>query len=195
MSLAIPLVIGGAFVGSHLYDVTMRRTYNAKKARQYADSAKKPMLNFGSGTNKSSLWGPTLYGDINMDIAAEKEPIRNIIKNPFNYEKKVVFGDVETLKQFPNKFFGSALASHVIEHVDNPDELSYQLNRVAEKVFIVIPKCWLPTGWYWQHKWMWINGKKYPFVQNEKINSIQAKSLILPGALALLAYSTLRRKK
>ena len=67
----------GYVVGGYVYDVVWRPSKVAYDARQYAHSRNKPLLNVGAGTEHSSLraalLGPTLWGDVNVDIAAAAE--------------------------------------------------------------------------------------------------------------------------
>jgi hypothetical protein len=63
-ALAFMGFVGGAYV----CDVIIRRELAASRARAYAESVGKPMLNVGAGTPKTALFGPTTYGDVNCDL-------------------------------------------------------------------------------------------------------------------------------
>tara|TARA_Y100000310_G_scaffold315902_1_gene367020 strand:- start:602 stop:1132 length:531 start_codon:yes stop_codon:yes gene_type:complete len=48
---------------------------------------------------------------------------------------------------FPDKYFGAAFASHVLEHVCDPHEALSELNRVADQVFVPWPRPWRTISW------------------------------------------------
>ncbi len=113
-----------------------------RRARNFADRARKPLLNVGckSAYTKSS--------DINLDIEKRKVP-------------RFVRGDIQDLTMFDDKEFGAVYASHVLEHVDDPDTALKELHRVSENVFIITPLPIWPWSWlHPDHKWiMWGNRK------------------------------------
>jgi len=161
-------IAAGLFgVGAYVYDVLILPARKAKKAREEADDTDKPMLNVGAGTPGSSLraalFGNTTWGDVNMDIAAD----RGVRCGP----NSVCYGDVHKIP-YPDKHFGTAIASHVIEHVENPIGAIRELHRVADKVHVVVPKLWAPhTYLHPGHRWivtrdgramkLWILGSQY----------------------------------
>jgi len=138
----------GYVVGTYLADVVMHPRQIAKFARQEADRRQKPLLNVGAGTPTSSLsnalFGPQLVGDVNMDISTE---------NPHCRMDKVCYGDIMDIP-FSDKEFGAVLASHVIEHVDDPTKAFAELGRVADVSFVIVPKWWAPHTWLHPgHQW------------------------------------------
>ena len=150
-----------AYAGcAYVYDVLWRPHVVAKRARIDADLAGKPLLNIGAGTPGSSvrslLLGPTLWGDVNMDINAHRyAPVG---------PDSVCYGDAhdirnpETGEPYPDGFFGAVVASHVIEHVEDPDRALAELARVAhngaQNVHIIVPLWWCPHTWgHPGHRW------------------------------------------
>jgi hypothetical protein len=116
------------------------------------------MLNVGAGTWSSWLAGPLLGGDINCDISASK--IESCGK------KKVCYCDATDLSKYPDKYFGSLAALHILEHLDDPDAALREWERVSDKVFIVVPRWWsLLAFTHPGHMWYFSNGdpksKKY----------------------------------
>jgi len=115
-----------------------------------ADRLQKPLLNLGAGTEGSSLraalLGPTLWGDVNLDIAAPDAAMCG--------PDQVCWGDAHTLP-YPDKHFGSAILSHVLEHVDDPREVMAEVQRVTEgQIFVIVPKWWAPHTWHHPgHQW------------------------------------------
>ena len=54
---------------------------------------------------------------------------------------------------FPDKHFGAAFCSHVLEHVPDWKAAARELDRVADKVFIIVPKpIWMQTWLHPKHK-------------------------------------------
>ena len=103
---------------------------------------RKPILNAGCGHS--------VLGDINLDIIPRNAP-------------NFVLGDVQDLSQFKDKMFSSAICSHVLEHVDDPDKATRELHRVADNVFIIVPELYEMGAWFWhEHKWVFYGDKKMP---------------------------------
>jgi ubiquinone/menaquinone biosynthesis C-methylase UbiE len=93
---------------------------------------------------RTRLLGPTLWGDVNIDTAAAVDETSG-----------VEWGDVTDLSHYPDRHFGAAIASHVLEHVDDPDAALRELYRVTRgPVFVVLPSWWAPHTWlYLDHRW------------------------------------------
>lgn len=141
----LALWVGGAYVA----DVLVRPMEAADQARAYADSAGKPLLNVGAGTAgtslRSAVLGPTLWGDVNVDIAAP----RDVPHGP----TVVSYGDAEALP-FADKTFGAVIASHVVEHTERPAAVLAELERVADRSFVIVPRWWAPHTWaHPGHRW------------------------------------------
>lgn len=106
---------------------------------QATDAAKmtgKPLLNAGCGSAYVELI------DVNLDIALKKAP-------------NFLSGDIQNLWMFHNKQFGAVYASHVLEHVEDPDTALRELHRVAEHVFVITPLPLWPSAWLEpDHKWL-----------------------------------------
>ena len=111
-------------------------------AKGIAASLGKPLLNAGCG------YSFVEESDVNLDITPRNVP-------------RFVQGDIQDLSMFEDKRFGAAYASHVLEHVDDPDLASRELQRVADHVFIVTPFPIFPTAWFpLEHKWIFWREKK-----------------------------------
>ncbi len=113
------------------------------------------MLNVGCGMPGSSfrvfLLGSVLKGDVNLDLAAPKERrCESIVPSPGS---PPCYGDAMRIP-FPDKHFGAVLASHVLEHVDDPDQALREWRRVADRVFVLVPVWWAPHTWlHTGHQW------------------------------------------
>ena len=126
--------------GAYTYDVLWLPTQIAKIAREEADKRGGMLLNVGAGLPNSSvraiLLGPTLWGDVNVDLAAPKD----VPHGP----DQVSFGDAMNLP-FADKTFAACIASHLLEHVSDPEKAVAEMQRVTDgPVFLVVPKWWAP---------------------------------------------------
>jgi SAM-dependent methyltransferase len=136
--------LGVWIVGGYAWDVIVRSQLAANAAREHAASVGKPVLSVGAGTPQSSLaafLGFSPRGDINLDLAGEG-PCS--IGTPHG---TTCAGDAHDLSAFPDKHFGAVLATHILEHVDDPDRALSEWHRVADRVYVVTP------GWGWLHTW------------------------------------------
>lgn len=143
-------------VGGYVWDVLARPALVAQAARRAANG--RPLLNVGAGlphtSLRAALLGPTLWGDVNVDVAAP----RDVSHGP----GRVSFGDVQALP-FPDRSFGAAIASHVLEHVADPAAALVELHRVADHVFVVTPPWWTFHAWaHPGHRWLVVGGTPWP---------------------------------
>jgi hypothetical protein len=137
-------------VGAYVWDVLVIPAQVAREARAAANTFGGPLLNVGAGTPGSSLrvalFGPTLWGDCNVDIAAP----RDVTHGP----DRVSYGDALNLPFVDNQF-GAVIASHIVEHVEDPHAAVVEMQRVSRgPVYIIVPKWWNPVTWlYDDHRW------------------------------------------
>jgi len=112
------------------------------RAKRAARKARKLLLNAGCGSAYTEL------SDVNLDIITRE--VQNF-----------VHGDIQDLSMFKNKQFGAVYASHVLEHVEDPDSALRELKRVAENVFIITPCPLWPSAWlHPDHKWVFWGTRK-----------------------------------
>jgi SAM-dependent methyltransferase len=131
--------------------VALPRVYQAAEksatfeaALAAARSSGKPLLNAGCG-GEPWHWMSTDIAersDVNIDIVPRNVP-------------NFVQADLSDLSMFEDKTFGAAFCSHVIEHVDDPEAVAAELDRVADQVFILTPRWWdILTYLNPNHKWV-----------------------------------------
>ena len=134
----------GAFAAAaYIYDVLWIPSQIAKKARAEADELGGMLLNVGAGLPNSSvraiLVGPTLWGDVNVDLSAPKD----VPHGP----DQVSFGDAMNLP-FADNTFATCMASHLLEHVPDPEAAVKEMQRVTYgNVYLTVPKWWCPHTW------------------------------------------------
>jgi SAM-dependent methyltransferase len=113
-----------------------------KAAWVYARSRGKPVLNYGCGD--------TDLGDVNADITRRNLP---------NF---VLIDPSPSPTPFPDKYFGAAICSNVMEHVPDPEALRRELERVADRVFISLPNPVFAWSYFYpEHLWVFVRGKAY----------------------------------
>jgi len=138
------LKAGCLVAATYIIDVPIRRALIAKKARACADAKGLPLLNIGAGTNSTALFGATLYGDVNCDLNGSK-------KFPHGTAGQVTWADAQNLKDFKDGQFGAVLASHLLEHLPNPQQALKEWLRVVggdeKALFVVTPYWWAPHTW------------------------------------------------
>jgi SAM-dependent methyltransferase len=140
------------------------------EARKAARACNKPLLNVGckrSYTKKS---------DVNFDLVPRNVP-------------RFVQGDIQNMSMFGEKQFGAVYASHVLEHVADPEAALGELHRVAENVFVITPFPIFP--WVWLHpghRWIFWHTKKVCRVPGR----LRAATRKITGGLFKLAPARVR---
>ena len=134
----------GYCAATYALDVPMRREDAARAAKACARRRRRPLLNIGAGTPGTALFGSTLYGDINVDLAGLKG-VRH------GTPGVVTYADAQDLRAFPTGSMGAILSSHVLEHVPDPERAKREWLRVVggdpRALFVVTPSWWAPHTW------------------------------------------------
>lgn len=147
--------VAAALASTYVLDVPVRRALAARRARAYANARGLPLLNVGAGTGKSALFGATLYGDVNVDLAGRKDVAHGT-------RGVVTYADAQALP-FKDGQFGAVLASHVLEHLPDPQRALNEWLRVvggdSRALFVVTPSWWAPHTWlHAGHLWYFPDG-------------------------------------
>jgi SAM-dependent methyltransferase len=133
---------------AHLVSVTGYNGLVFRAARKTARVCGKPLLNVGC---KRSY---TERSDVNLDLVPRNVP-------------HFVRGDIQNLDMFTDKQFGAVYASHVLEHVEDPDTALLEMHRVAEHVFVITPLPIFPWAWFHpDHRWILWHTRKVCRVPN-----------------------------
>jgi len=141
------LIMGGVFAnwvfGRIVQASEKERAF--KEAYEYARSVNKRVLNAGCGSMPP-------FGDVNLDIVPRSVP-------------NFVLGNIEDMP-FEDKEFGACVASHVLEHVGNPEKALKECHRVADRVWIIEPPLWDVGTWLTPtHKWLIVRSSPIRFVR------------------------------
>jgi len=115
-----------------------------EQAREYADAVGKPLL--VAGAPKFQFNHPC--GDVTLDISPEMAAFCD--------------GEVADIRAipYPNRYFGAAYVSHVLEHLPSLDDAItalQELHRVADRVFIVSPHKSSLLAWLNPNHHLWIS--------------------------------------
>jgi len=134
----------GIYLGlTYLIDVPFRRWQISRKARSYANQRRLPLLNVGAGTSDTALFGTTLYGDVNCDLNGKKDCPHG--------PDVVTYADAQDLSDFKDGEFGAIFASHLLEHLPEPQRALQEWLRVVggdpEALFVITPSWWAPHTW------------------------------------------------
>jgi SAM-dependent methyltransferase len=100
-----------------------------RRAREAADRLGLPLLNFGCGTLRPYVD----LADVNADVVPRRVPNFVLVgrdgRLPFRDKSVVTF------------------CSHVLEHVERPEETLRELSRVSAALYVVLPKWWNLSAW------------------------------------------------
>ncbi len=161
LSVAIvgSLVAAGTWLGLELVMMPVGNQLRLQlitDARAYAASVGKPVLNVGCcgiGVGGIPQDDPRVRsaGDVNVDLRHEGV---SFIDGTVHMQ-----GSIYELP-FSDRQFGAVIAAHILEHLDDPDRALAELNRVADRAFILVPDWWLPSAWLFpDHRWVYFQGK------------------------------------
>jgi len=141
--LTVGVTVSSWLIGRVYQQVEKQKAFN--EAYAYAEQVKKPVLNAGCGSLPP-------YGDVNLDVVPKSVP-------------NFVLGDIEDMP-FEDKEFASCVASHVLEHTNDPEKALRECERVADRVWIIEPPLWDSGTWLTPtHKWLVIKGRSTKFVR------------------------------
>lgn len=143
-------------VSAHQGVVSLRmrreRDFAFADALQQRERSQKPLLVVG-GPYGSMITGRLLgipahgHGDVCLDLDPDSCG-----------EEHFVHGDIRNIP-FTDSFFGAAFCSHVLEHLATPDDcaLAYsELLRVADRVFVCVPKRDSVVAWLSREHFLWV---------------------------------------
>lgn len=139
-----------------LADLRRRREAYAE-ARIFSDQVSKPLLVVGA-----PLFGFSHpCGDVTIDL------------NPQRLRFCPTGGQVADVRAipYPDKYFGAAHCSHVLEHlhtVEDAERALSELNRVADKVWVVSPSKLSLIAWIYAQHHLWVTEKDGHFIIEQR---------------------------
>ena len=142
MKIAKLLKAGGLFAaGSYFIDALLRPAMAAKQARATAVAREKPLLEVshtGKSLRKMLLGNAPSVGDEHVEI-----------------------DDSTALLPYGDKEFGALIASHVLEHLEDPISALKEWERVADELFVIVPWWWTPHALFHPgHRWIFFGSAK-----------------------------------
>ena len=118
-----------------------------KKAKMKAMELGKPLLNAGCG---QIYWHAINEADVNLDNQERGVP-------------RFVLASIEDIP-YPDKYFGAVFCSHTLEHASDWRRSLSELHRIADNVYIIVPKpIWIGNWLNPHHKRVFTNGKVWEF--------------------------------
>jgi len=138
-----PITLVGALVAATVISTAVITATNhiltKKRAFNYARSlvGEKGIINLGAGPHRTLLA---------QTIAASPEVVANLDIVP-NGLPHFTQWDIEKGLPFSDKIFDVALASHVLEHLDDWEFALSEACRVADRVVVVLPHPLSIGGW------------------------------------------------
>jgi len=137
------LALAGGYLGlSYVKAVGVDPVRVLREARAYCDRVGKPLLDVGCGTRRSSvrvrLFGYPDIADVACDPSAPRRQCAPRVP---------CYCDAYSLP-WPDRHFGAVVCSHVLANLPDPLAAAEELLRVADRVYVVLPKGWAPLSWY-----------------------------------------------
>jgi hypothetical protein len=139
-----------------------------QQARDYADSVRKPLLVVGT-----PKWGVNHpCGDVTIDL-----------NEGWGQACPVELADVRAIP-YPDSCFGAAYCSHVLEHlltIDDAIKALDEMERVADKVFVVSPHKTSLAAWLYggHHLWLTPSGDGYIIEQRGNGGKVKPESYVI----------------
>ena len=136
-------LVNKAFIAAEAIDLILAEVIQEQdrlnifaRARQEANRLNLPLVNYGCQTSEPYI----SQSDLNLDIIQRNVPNFELIppdgQIPLPDNSAVIF------------------ASHVLEHVNNPDKVLEDMTRVGP-TYIALPKWWNIQNWISpRHKWL-----------------------------------------
>lgn len=152
--LTLGLTAGSWVAGRAYQQAEKNRVFD--EAYRHAREVNKPVLNAGCGSLPP-------YGDVNLDSSPKSVP-------------NFILGNIEEMP-FEDKQFAGCIASHILEHTDNPERALKECERVADKVWVIETPLWDAGTWLTPtHKWIIIKASEPKFIE---YNPLGGYSLLL----------------
>ena len=115
-----------------------------RQARQYSDLVGKPLLVVGA--SKFSFNHP--QGDVTIDLSPAMVA----------FAPNGIVADIRDIP-FPSGHFGAVHCSHVLEHLDTPEDVVKalsEMHRVADRIFAVVPSKNSILAWFNPNHHLWV---------------------------------------
>jgi SAM-dependent methyltransferase len=123
-----------------------------------------------------------------IDIGCGKDPLNQVFRR---YDKEHGDTDAQLMEGVPDNAYSTVYASHILEHLDDPQEALknwYRILAPGGHLIVIVPhadlyekKRELPSKWNEEHKTMWLRGSDEGPVKGltQTIASALPESLII----------------
>lgn len=159
--LMLPFLLGMALRESIIVAAEVTTRLQAYQfALEQAQAAGKPLLVVGCSKWRHLGWGHGC-GDVCLDIDPNMA---------CNCPEQGMVGDVRDIL-FPDKYFGVAFVSHVLEHLPAEDigQAVAELERVADRVIVLSPTRLSMLAWVNPHHQAWVRPTYWDSASGEKL--------------------------
>jgi len=121
-------------IGDAYHDVERKSVF--EQARKRADELKKPLVNYGCGLDTHPLLRSIAErSDVNIDIEPRNFPNFMLVQR--NGTMRLPFEEKSTV----------IYCAHTLEHVDHPELLLKEFERISDDVYIIVPNPIFPQTW------------------------------------------------
>jgi hypothetical protein len=141
VDVTIPKMIASVALGAYLNQAIFVPNRTASLARAYATRRGGPLLSFAPppGVHLKSAFIKSCVGDVNLHHSAPRGPMgvpgRTVFANPYQLP-------------FQSGSFAALFSYGTLERLQRPDTAILEWQRVAERVFVVVPQFWMPECWF-----------------------------------------------
>jgi SAM-dependent methyltransferase len=175
MKVIAPITLGLVYLDLLFTKQRKEKEVAFERAKEIRKITGKPIINVGCGNTKPFVE----ESDVNID---------KVYRNVPNF----VLCDIEKGIPFPDKYFGVAFCSHVIEHLNDPIKGIKEIERVSDYQIYVIPKNYDVINFLTPfHKWIVVEESDgFVFYPNDFISR-----WALLGGIGLVLLSIFYSKK
>jgi hypothetical protein len=141
VDITIPKMVASVALGAYLNQAILVPNRTANLARAYADRRGGGLLSFcpPPGVHLKSVFIRNGVGDVNLHHSASRGPIvprgTTVYGNPYRLP-------------FRDRSFAAVFSYGTLERLERPELAILEWQRVAERVFVVVPQIWMPESWF-----------------------------------------------
>jgi len=141
MDGTLPKLVASAALGVYVEQAILVPNRTANLARAYAERVGGGLLSFcpPPGVHLKSVFIKNCVGDVNLHHSAKP--------GQMGVRGTTVYGNPYRLP-FRDGAFAALFSYGTLERLDRPDLAILEWQRVARRVFVVVPQIWMPEAWF-----------------------------------------------